>query len=111
VSPGVFRLEEPIDLTEALSLAGGPTATADLKKVRILKRGGKNTTVVVKNLELHLEKGGPMNLLVEPKDILVVPAKRPGTLAKTWGTVRDVLTVAAAATGIYLVFDTARGNR
>jgi len=67
--------------------------------------------VVVKNLDLHLEKGVPLNLLVEPNDILVVPAKRPGALAKTWGTVRDVLTVAAGAAGIYLVYDTAKGNR
>jgi polysaccharide biosynthesis/export protein len=110
-SPGVFRLEEPIDLTEALSLAGGPTAMADLKKVRIVKKGEKFATVVVKNLELHLEKGEPLNLLVEPKDILVVPAKKPGTLAKTWGTVRDVLTVAAGAAGIYLVYDTIKDNR
>ena len=83
VSPGIFRVEEPIDITDAISLAGGPTSTADLKRVRIVKKGGKNVTVVVKNLDLYLQKGIPLNLLVEPKDILVVPVKKPGGLTRT----------------------------
>ena len=38
-NPGIYNIQENMDLMEAIVLAGGPTETADLKRVRLYFRG------------------------------------------------------------------------
>jgi polysaccharide export outer membrane protein len=108
ISPGAYPLKSQVDLTEAISLAGGPTSIANLKKVKLIKKGEGADTVIVTNLDHYLKKGIPKGLMIDSDNIVIVPAKRPGALSKTWGVLREVVTVAGAAAGIYLLIDTLR---
>jgi polysaccharide export outer membrane protein len=108
ISPGAYALESRIDLVEAISLAGGPTSMANLKRVRLVKKGEGEDTVIVTNVDHYLKKGIPKGLMIDSDNIVIVPAKRPGTLSKTWGVLREAVTVAGAVAGIYLLVDTLR---
>lgn len=108
ISPGAYPLESQIDLMEAISLAGGPTSMADLKGVKIMKKGETMDTVSVVNVEHYLNKGTPKRLLINPGNIVLVSAKKPGALSKTWGMIRDVVPLAGAVASFYLVVHTLR---
>jgi polysaccharide export outer membrane protein len=108
ISPGAYALESRIDLIEAISLAGGPTSMANLKRVKLVKKGEGEDTVIVTNVDHYLKKGIPKGLMINSDNIVIVPAKRPGTLSKTWGVLREAVTVAGAVAGIYLLVDTLR---
>lgn len=41
ISPGAYALKNRIDLIEAISLAGGPTSMANLKRVKLVKKREK----------------------------------------------------------------------
>jgi polysaccharide export outer membrane protein len=108
ISPGAYLLKSPVDLTEAISLAGGPTSMANLKKVKIIRKGGTRDTVVVVNVERYLKEGTLRGLTIDSDNIVIVPVKKPGALSKTWRVVREMVTVAGAVAGIYLLVDTLR---
>ena len=106
ISPGAYPLDSQIDLTEAISLAGGPTSRANLKKVKIIKKGETEDTVITVNVDRYLKKGIPRGLIIDSDNIVIVPVKKPGALSKTWRVLRDMVTVAGAVAGIYLLVDT-----
>ncbi len=73
--PGVFKFDRPVDVMQALSLAGGATEFAGLDAIRILRRaadGGQHTfdfayTDVARGR--HLEQ----NIVLRSGDTVVVP--------------------------------------
>jgi len=73
--PGTFLLTGPLDVMQALSLAGGSTPFADLNGIRILRRGGggHQTSIRFNYGQVlhgrHLEQ----NILLESGDTVVVP--------------------------------------
>lgn len=72
--PGDFPLTRPIDVMQALALAGGTTPFADLGDIRILRRDGERTTV----LEFRygdVERGRRLeqNVLLMSGDTVIVP--------------------------------------
>jgi polysaccharide export outer membrane protein len=105
ISPGAYPLESQIDLMEAISLAGGPTSLANLKKVKVMKKQESKDVVSIVNVDQYLKKGIPRGLVVDSDDIIIVPVKSPGGLSKAWGVFREVITVVGAGAGIYLLID------
>jgi polysaccharide export outer membrane protein len=72
--PGVFPLSGPLDVMQALSLAGGATAFANTNGIRILRRGANRQSAI----EFHygdVERGRNLeqNILLQSGDTVVVP--------------------------------------
>ena len=70
VRPGPMQLTQDLTILQALSLAGGPVATADLESAFVLRGDGR----IPVNLLALLQKGDPTeNLKLQPGDTIVVP--------------------------------------
>ncbi len=72
--PGDFPLTGPIDVMQALSLAGGATPFADTNGIRVLRRSGdRQTTLAFRYGDIaHGRKLG-QNILLQSGDTVVVP--------------------------------------
>jgi polysaccharide biosynthesis/export protein len=72
--PGDFALARPIDVMQALSLAGGTTAYADVNGIRILRREGTRQTAFHFHYdEVRRGEGLAQNILLHSGDTVVVP--------------------------------------
>lgn len=72
--PGDFALNRPIDVLQALSLAGGATPFANTSRIRVLRRDGSRQT----SMRFHygdVAKGKHLeqNVLLQSGDTVVVP--------------------------------------
>jgi polysaccharide export outer membrane protein len=72
--PGDFPLNRPIDVMQALSLAGGATPFADTSDIRVLRRDGEHQS----SIEFRygdVERGRKLeqNILLQSGDTVVVP--------------------------------------
>jgi polysaccharide biosynthesis/export protein len=72
--PGDFPLTGPIDVMQALTLAGGTTPFADTNSIRILRRDGDHQTSIPFRYRdiAHGRKLG-QNILLQSGDTVVVP--------------------------------------
>jgi len=72
--PGDFPLNRPIDVMQALSLAGGATPFADTNSIRILRRDGDHQTSIVFHYG-DVQRGRKLeqNILLQSGDTVVVP--------------------------------------
>jgi polysaccharide export outer membrane protein len=72
--PGDFPMTRPIDVMQALSLAGGATAFADTNGIRILRRDGDHLSSITFRYG-DVEKGRKLaqNILLQSGDTVVVP--------------------------------------
>jgi polysaccharide export outer membrane protein len=102
-SPGSYPFEAQIDLVEAISFAGGPTSSADLKKIKVLRKGNPEGLLQRVNLKNSLEKGNPSPFLILSDDTIIIPAKSPGAFSKMWGFTREIIPLAGAAASVYLL--------
>lgn len=72
--PGDFPLIRPIDVMQALSLAGGATPFADVNGIRILRRdGGRQVVFRFRYDEVRRGKDLSENILLRSGDTVVVP--------------------------------------
>jgi len=72
--PGAFPLTGPLDVMQALSLAGGSTPFADLNGIRILRRnGGHETSIRFKYGDVQHGRHLEQNILLQSGDTVVVP--------------------------------------
>jgi len=73
-NPGVFLVNRPVDVMQALSMAGGLTPFADKNGITILRRQG-NTQVTIPFDYKQVRKGQDLqqNILLQPGDTLIVP--------------------------------------
>jgi polysaccharide export outer membrane protein len=71
---GDFPLYGPIDVMQALSLAGGVTPFADTKGIRVLRRSGDRQTAIAFHYH-DIERGRKLdqNILLQSGDTVVVP--------------------------------------
>lgn len=72
--PGEFEFSQPIDVMQALSLAGGATAFASLNDIKILRReNGQQSSIPFRYADVakgrHLER----NIVLHSGDTVVVP--------------------------------------
>ncbi|HEU4930306.1 MAG TPA: polysaccharide biosynthesis/export family protein [Candidatus Krumholzibacteria bacterium] len=75
--PGKYSFTQPVNVWEAIREAGGPSPTASLDQVRIIKdrsRGGSTTVV---DVSAAMEGGSVVKLpQLDPGDTIIVPAKQ-----------------------------------
>ncbi len=110
-SPGAYPFEAQIDLVEAISFAGGPTSSADLKKVRVLRKGNPEGLLRRVDLKHSVEEGNPSPFLILSDDTIIIPAKRPGALSRMWGFTREIIPLAGAAASVYLLVRWEQDNK
>jgi polysaccharide biosynthesis/export protein len=72
--PGEFLLNRPMDVMQALAMAGGATPFADVNDIRILRRDGeKQTALRFRYAEAERGKDLEQNILLHSGDTVVVP--------------------------------------
>jgi polysaccharide export outer membrane protein len=72
--PGEFPFSQPIDVMQALSLAGGTTSFASLDEIHILRRvQGKQIALRFKYGEVERGRALEQNILLKSGDTVVVP--------------------------------------
>lgn len=72
--PGEFPFSKPIDVMQALSLAGGATSFADLDAIQILRREqGKQTSLRFRYSDVERGRELEQNILLHSGDTVVVP--------------------------------------
>jgi polysaccharide biosynthesis/export protein len=72
--PGNFALIRPLDVMQALSLAGGATPFADVNSIRILRRDGTREQVFhFRYNDVRRGKDLSQNILLRSGDTVVVP--------------------------------------
>lgn len=105
VRPGRYNFEEDLSLLDALIMAGGPTPTAKLSDVRVLKRlaVGNNSLMKI-DLDKYLSESEPKPLRLHPGDTIYVPRKI-NALSFIFTTL--VIPVVTGA-GVFLVVDAVR---
>ena len=98
-TPGIFNLEKDMDILDAIVLAGGPTPTADLEKVRLYFRGKRHAEVAIVNLKKYLKSSIPIPLELHPGDAIYIPSKR-----RISPFVTEVVRIGLSALTSYLIF-------
>jgi polysaccharide export outer membrane protein len=72
--PGDFALNRPIDVMQALSLAGGATPFANTNKIRILRREGTHINAIAFRYgDVQRGRRLDQNILLKSGDTVVVP--------------------------------------
>jgi polysaccharide biosynthesis/export protein len=73
--PGDFALSRPIDVMQALALAGGATPFADTNSIRILRRdaGNRQTSIAFRYSDVERGRDLDQNILLQSGDTVVVP--------------------------------------
>jgi polysaccharide biosynthesis/export protein len=73
--PGEFPFGKPIDVMQAISLAGGTTSYASLDDIKILRRksGGHQDAINFRYSEVAQGRGLEQNILLISGDTVVVP--------------------------------------
>jgi polysaccharide export outer membrane protein len=107
-TPGPITYQENIDITEALALANGPTAEANLKKIQLVIKDGYYSQTVSFDLNKHSQTGKPARYIMQKEDMLIIPARRPGFLGEGIGGVAAAVGVITTAV---LLWDQLRGTR
>jgi protein involved in polysaccharide export with SLBB domain len=107
-SPSIYALEDVNDLVGMMLLAGGPTETAKLSKVRLVRSEPSGQTVAREyNVEAYLKNGiATQNPDVQPGDTIYVPR----TLS-TWSrALRNISISLGIVLSAYAVADVVRSN-
>jgi polysaccharide export outer membrane protein len=72
--PGDFALNRPIDVMQALGLAGGTTPFADTNSIRVLHRDGtRQTSVRFRYSDVARGRNLEQNVLLQSGDTVIVP--------------------------------------
>jgi polysaccharide biosynthesis/export protein len=72
--PGEFAFSRPLDVMQALSLAGGATPFAAVNDIHILRReAGKQTAITFRYGEIEKGRALEQNVLLQSGDTVVVP--------------------------------------
>jgi len=69
--PGRFPFDHPISLVEAISLAGGPTEHARMKKILLIREGEPTRRFNLSNKRFM--NGGYMPEMIKPGDTIIIP--------------------------------------
>ncbi len=72
--PGEFLLSRPVDVMQALAMAGGATPFAEIDDIRILRRDGKQqTSLRFRYTDAQRGRELEKNILLQSGDTVVVP--------------------------------------
>lgn len=103
MEPGARNLEAGIDVLEAITLAGGTTADADLENVRVIMKGPRYSNVVKINLLKYINVGIPPRFVLHPEDTIFVPARQQNLFSRIIERVGDFIPLITAAGTIILL--------
>lgn len=74
--PGEFSAAQPIDVIQALTLAGGFTPFAAKDEIKILRReGGKQTALTFDYSDVEKGRNLESNILLKSGDVVIVPTE------------------------------------
>ena len=100
-TPGPVEFQDNVDILEAVSLAGGPTEDANMKKTRIVSKDGFYGQSMEVDLVKYSELGRPARYILDREDVVVVP-RRSGFLSGfNIATVATIVGVVSTAVLIY----------
>lgn len=73
--PGEFIMTRTVDVMQAISMAGGPTAFAAVDDIRILRRGTQGSQIAIPFRYKAVQEGSKLeqNILLRAGDTVVVP--------------------------------------
>jgi len=77
--PGVKNLAEDIELVDAIAAAGGTTAEADLKNIRVVMKDVRYSSVLKFNFKDYSESGRPARYKLKPEDTIFIPYRQENT--------------------------------
>jgi polysaccharide export outer membrane protein len=109
--PGAYTLESGLGLLEALSLAGGATATANLKSVYISSKSGDYANVYSINLDKQMKKGTPQRYILQPEDAILIPDGGGGVLGIGAAVLSNFASFSSTITSTILLIDRLRTGR
>jgi polysaccharide biosynthesis/export protein len=71
-----FPQERGLSIVDAISLAGGPTRFADMKRVRLTRKNadGENVNTTI-DVDAMTKKGGAETVILQPDDIVFIPER------------------------------------
>ena len=73
-NPGVFVVNPQVDVLQALSMAGGATAFADLNDIKILRRqGNRQEALRFRYSEVIKGRNLQQNVILQSGDVVIVP--------------------------------------
>jgi polysaccharide biosynthesis/export protein len=98
-SPGNYPLFPGANVIDVIFLAGGPQDDAAIRNIKLIRRIGAAQTEQVVDIETVLKAKGGQVPLVEPGDIIFVPAQK-----FTLKTVLTVLTYTITFLSAYLLY-------
>ncbi|MBU8932731.1 MAG: polysaccharide export protein [candidate division Zixibacteria bacterium] len=79
--PGPITFEENVDVLEAIALAGGPTAMADLRKTKVITKDGYFGQTIQLDLDKYTRLGTLTRYTMQKEDVVVVAARRSSILS------------------------------
>lgn len=72
--PGAFALSGPVDVMQALAMAGGTSTFAALNDIKVLRRGdGRQSALGFRYGDVQAGKALEQNVLLQSGDVVVVP--------------------------------------
>jgi protein involved in polysaccharide export with SLBB domain len=107
--PGPVTYQDNIDFTDVLALAGGPTANADLKHIKILSKDGYYTQTYQFNMETYAKTGKPARYILRKEDTFIIPERQAGFLGAGLN-IGTIAAVVGVVTSIYLLYDRLNQN-
>ncbi len=97
--PGLYIVPDDTDLLTILSLAGGPTETAKLSQIKIIRPTAGKEKVFLVNLKKYMETGNEKMIpVLKPGDTVVVS----GTVFYGFTKITDFISKVAVILSVYL---------
>ncbi len=103
-TPGARDLQEGIDIMDAITLAGGPLADADLRNIRVIMKDAGPSNIVKIDLENYIDKGTPSRFLLRAEDTVVIPLRRDGTFTNITNRLATVVPIITAIGTLILLY-------
>jgi polysaccharide biosynthesis/export protein len=104
--PGIISVGPGADLWVVLAAAGGTTAQANLRDVRILSRGEAGISVARYDLQTVLEKGSRAPVTVKSGDVVVVMPRAPSL----WTGASQILNTSLTVLNVLVLADWLRST-
>jgi polysaccharide export outer membrane protein len=103
-SPGTINLEPGMSCLDAIALAGGPSADANLSRVKIFNKRDTYSNVTTIDIKKRSEKGTPPMYVLRPEDTIYVPGGEGG-FWNSIGRVGSIVAILGTIVSTYLLVD------
>jgi len=100
---GPRNLEDGMDVVDAIAVARGFTAQADLKNVRVIMKDEFYSSVIKVNIEEYIKTGRPGRMKLHPEDTIIVPTRGGGLFRSTISTLGSITPIIGAVASIMLL--------